>query len=59
MRPVVVLGDTLLDVDVDGRTDRMCPDAPVPVLNATASVSPWMILTDCGSTPIRSTRIWV
>jgi D-beta-D-heptose 7-phosphate kinase/D-beta-D-heptose 1-phosphate adenosyltransferase len=36
MRPVVVLGDTLLDVDVDGRTDRMCPDAPVPVLDVTA-----------------------
>ena len=36
MRPVVVLGDTLLDVDVDGRTERMCPDAPVPVLDVTA-----------------------
>ncbi len=36
MRPVVVVGDALLDVDVHGRTDRMCPDAPVPVLDVTA-----------------------
>lgn len=36
MKPVVVLGDALLDVDVEGRTDRMCPDAPVPVLDVTA-----------------------
>ena len=36
MRPVVVLGDALLDVDVEGRTERMCPDAPVPVLDVTA-----------------------
>ncbi|HVH21268.1 MAG TPA: PfkB family carbohydrate kinase [Pseudonocardia sp.] len=35
MRPVVVLGDALLDVDVEGRTERMCPDAPVPVLDVT------------------------
>lgn len=37
MRPVVVLGDVLLDVDVEGRTDRMAPDAPVPVLDVTDS----------------------
>ncbi|GAB3976920.1 PfkB family carbohydrate kinase [Plantactinospora veratri] len=30
--PLVVVGDTLLDRDVDGRVDRLCPDAPVPVL---------------------------
>ena len=36
MRPVVVVGDALLDVDVHGRTDRMCPDAPAPVLDVTA-----------------------
>jgi D-beta-D-heptose 7-phosphate kinase / D-beta-D-heptose 1-phosphate adenosyltransferase len=31
-RPVVVIGDTLLDVDVEGSVDRLCPDAPAPVL---------------------------
>ncbi len=30
--PVVVVGDALLDRDVDGRVRRLCPDAPVPVL---------------------------
>jgi D-beta-D-heptose 7-phosphate kinase / D-beta-D-heptose 1-phosphate adenosyltransferase len=39
MRPVVVLGDALLDVDVDGHTERMCPDAPVPVLDVTAELA--------------------
>lgn len=33
MRPLVVLGDALLDVDVDGTSDRLCPDAPVPVVD--------------------------
>ncbi|NUO91756.1 MAG: D-beta-D-heptose 1-phosphate adenosyltransferase, partial [Dermatophilaceae bacterium] len=32
-RPVVVVGDALLDVDVDGHAGRLCPDAPVPVLD--------------------------
>lgn len=32
MRPVVVVGDALLDVDVEGSVDRLCPDAPAPVL---------------------------
>jgi D-beta-D-heptose 7-phosphate kinase/D-beta-D-heptose 1-phosphate adenosyltransferase len=32
---VVVVGDVVLDRDVDGRTDRLCPDAPVPVLDVT------------------------
>jgi D-beta-D-heptose 7-phosphate kinase/D-beta-D-heptose 1-phosphate adenosyltransferase len=31
-RGVVVIGDTLLDIDVDGSVDRLCPDAPAPVL---------------------------
>jgi D-beta-D-heptose 7-phosphate kinase / D-beta-D-heptose 1-phosphate adenosyltransferase len=31
-KPVVVVGDTLLDIDVDGSVDRLCPDAPAPVL---------------------------
>jgi len=34
-RPLVVVGDALLDVDVEGRTERLCPDAPVPVLQDT------------------------
>lgn len=38
---VVVLGDVLLDRDVDGRTDRLCPDAPAPVVDvATVRESP-------------------
>ncbi|UGT60947.1 PfkB family carbohydrate kinase [Nocardia asteroides] len=31
--PVVVVGDILLDIDVDGRAERCCPDAPVPVVD--------------------------
>jgi D-beta-D-heptose 7-phosphate kinase / D-beta-D-heptose 1-phosphate adenosyltransferase len=31
--PVVVVGDALLDVDVEGRVERLCPDAPAPVLD--------------------------
>jgi rfaE bifunctional protein nucleotidyltransferase chain/domain/rfaE bifunctional protein kinase chain/domain len=30
---VVVVGDTLLDVDVSGTSERLSPDAPVPVLD--------------------------
>ena len=29
---VVVVGDALLDIDVIGTVDRVCPDAPVPVV---------------------------
>jgi D-beta-D-heptose 7-phosphate kinase / D-beta-D-heptose 1-phosphate adenosyltransferase len=32
-RPLVVVGDALLDVDVEGGVERLCPDAPVPVLD--------------------------
>lgn len=31
--PLVVVGDALLDIDVEGRAGRLCPDAPVPVLD--------------------------
>ncbi|MFC7545280.1 PfkB family carbohydrate kinase [Plantactinospora sp. GCM10030261] len=31
--PLVVLGDTLLDRDVEGVVSRLCPDSPVPVLD--------------------------
>jgi rfaE bifunctional protein nucleotidyltransferase chain/domain len=33
LRPVVVVGDTLLDRDVLGTVERLSPDAPVPVLD--------------------------
>jgi D-beta-D-heptose 7-phosphate kinase / D-beta-D-heptose 1-phosphate adenosyltransferase len=33
---VVVIGDVLLDRDVYGRTERLCPDAPVPVVDVEA-----------------------
>ncbi|KWV31892.1 PfkB family carbohydrate kinase [Micromonospora rifamycinica] len=35
--PLVVIGDTLLDRDVEGVVNRLCPDSPVPVLDETAS----------------------
>ncbi|MCU1450625.1 MAG: RfaE bifunctional protein domain, partial [Acidimicrobiales bacterium] len=31
--PLVVLGDTLLDRDLDGTVDRLCPEAPAPVVD--------------------------
>jgi rfaE bifunctional protein nucleotidyltransferase chain/domain/rfaE bifunctional protein kinase chain/domain len=34
MTGLVVVGDSLLDRDVLGRVDRICPDAPVPVVDA-------------------------
>ncbi len=33
---LVVVGDALLDRDVEGRVERLCPDAPVPVVDETA-----------------------
>jgi len=40
-RPLVVIGDALLDVDLVGRADRLCPDAPVPVVeDATEQARP-------------------
>ncbi|MER5334714.1 PfkB family carbohydrate kinase [Micromonospora sp. NPDC002717] len=36
--PVVVVGDTLLDRDVEGVVNRLCPDSPVPVLDETVHV---------------------
>lgn len=33
MTRVVVLGDSLLDVDLEGRVDRLSPEAPVPVFD--------------------------
>ncbi len=31
--PLVVLGDSLLDIDLDGTAERLAPDSPVPVLD--------------------------
>lgn len=31
--PLVVVGDALLDRDLDGPVERLCPDAPVPVVD--------------------------
>jgi D-beta-D-heptose 7-phosphate kinase/D-beta-D-heptose 1-phosphate adenosyltransferase len=39
LRPVVVVGDTLLDRDVIGTVERLSPDAPVPVLDQRAVCS--------------------
>jgi rfaE bifunctional protein nucleotidyltransferase chain/domain/rfaE bifunctional protein kinase chain/domain len=33
---VLVFGDTLLDSDIEGSVDRLCPDAPVPVVDVRA-----------------------
>ena len=33
MRPLVVVGDALLDRDLVGRVERLAPDAPVPVVS--------------------------
>jgi D-beta-D-heptose 7-phosphate kinase / D-beta-D-heptose 1-phosphate adenosyltransferase len=32
--PLVVVGDALLDIDLNGRAGRLSPDAPVPVLDS-------------------------
>lgn len=39
MSRVVVVGDCLLDRDIEGIVERICPDAPVPVVDA-CSVQP-------------------
>ncbi|QAB18121.1 bifunctional heptose 7-phosphate kinase/heptose 1-phosphate adenyltransferase [Leucobacter muris] len=33
---ITVVGDTLLDEDVEGTIERLCPDAPVPVVDVSA-----------------------
>lgn len=32
---IVVVGDVLLDIDISGRSERLCPDAPAPVVDVT------------------------
>ncbi|WP_217913888.1 D-glycero-beta-D-manno-heptose 1-phosphate adenylyltransferase [Miltoncostaea marina] len=34
MSAIVVVGDALLDRDLDGAAERLCPDAPAPVVSA-------------------------
>jgi bifunctional ADP-heptose synthase (sugar kinase/adenylyltransferase) len=36
--PLVVVGDVLLDREVLGTVDRLCPEAPIPVLAETSTV---------------------
>ena len=36
-QPLVVIGDALLDRDVEGAVERLAPDAPVPVLDERAA----------------------
>lgn len=38
-RPLVIVGDVLMDRDVDGNVDRLCPDAPVPVVDGVTARS--------------------
>ncbi len=38
-RRLVVVGDSLLDRDVEGSVERLCPDAPVPVVDEPTSRS--------------------
>ncbi|MGW7224562.1 hypothetical protein ACWGJD_31245, partial [Streptomyces sp. NPDC054826] len=38
--PLLVVGDALLDRDLTGRSDRLAPDAPVPVVDAGAGATP-------------------
>ncbi|MGH3719944.1 MAG: D-glycero-beta-D-manno-heptose 1-phosphate adenylyltransferase [Pseudonocardiaceae bacterium] len=33
---LVIVGDSLLDSDIEGRVERLCPDAPVPVVDVHA-----------------------
>ncbi|MGH3808098.1 MAG: hypothetical protein ACRDRU_16040 [Pseudonocardiaceae bacterium] len=33
---LLVFGDTLLDSDIEGTVGRLCPDAPVPVVDVQA-----------------------
>lgn len=38
MKPLVVIGDVLLDRDLNGRVDRLCPDEPAPVFDESDSL---------------------
>ncbi|MBB4917242.1 D-glycero-beta-D-manno-heptose 1-phosphate adenylyltransferase [Streptosporangium saharense] len=34
--PIVIVGDCLLDVDIEGSAERLCPEAPAPVVDVRA-----------------------
>ncbi|MDD4866735.1 MAG: D-glycero-beta-D-manno-heptose 1-phosphate adenylyltransferase [Mycobacterium sp.] len=34
MKPLVIVGDSILDVDIEGAATRLSPEAPVPVVDA-------------------------
>src|SRR5919198_6744296 len=36
LRPLLVIGDALLDRDLEGHVERLSPDAPVPVVENAA-----------------------
>ncbi|WP_026929748.1 PfkB family carbohydrate kinase [Glycomyces tenuis] len=38
MKRLVIVGDAFLDIDVHGRSERLCPEAPVPVVDAAEEV---------------------
>jgi D-beta-D-heptose 7-phosphate kinase/D-beta-D-heptose 1-phosphate adenosyltransferase len=52
--PLVVVGDSLLDIDLDGTATRLAPDAPVPVVDDAsetarpggAALAAWMAARD-------------
>ncbi len=33
-RPLLIVGDSMLDVDIEGSATRLSPEAPVPVVDA-------------------------
>src|SRR5215207_6861496 len=39
VKPFIVVGDALLDRDVEGRVERICPEAPVPVVEQECMVA--------------------
>jgi D-beta-D-heptose 7-phosphate kinase/D-beta-D-heptose 1-phosphate adenosyltransferase len=39
VKPLLVIGDALLDRDLQGRVQRCCPDAPAPVLDEQRTLS--------------------
>lgn len=36
MKPLVVIGDSILDMDIDGTAERLCPEGPAPVVDVEA-----------------------
>jgi D-beta-D-heptose 7-phosphate kinase / D-beta-D-heptose 1-phosphate adenosyltransferase len=37
--PIVIVGDTLLDRDIEGRVSRVCPDSPAPVCDVVSETA--------------------